>query len=102
VAVGVFLTAVRIFVQQLNTDTVKQVYTWMLGGLNISGWREVWTALPYATMAAIVVFLCARLLDVLTLGDAEAASLSIRPARMRLLLLAAASLATAAAVAVSG
>jgi hypothetical protein len=39
---------------------------------------------------------------VLTLGDAEAASLGIRPARVRLLLLAAASLATAAAVAVSG
>jgi hypothetical protein len=53
-------------------------------------------------MAAIVVFLRARLLDVLTLGDAEAASLGIRPARVRLLLLAAASLATAAVVAVSG
>jgi iron complex transport system permease protein len=98
--VASFLTAVQTFVQQLNTDTIKQVYTWMLGGLNISGWREVWIALPYVALAATVLCLCARLLDVLALGEAEAASLGIRPARVRLLLLAAASLA--AAVAVSG
>ncbi|MCU1680791.1 MAG: transporter permease [Amycolatopsis sp.] len=102
VAVASFLTAIQTFVQQLNTDTIKQVYSWMLGGLNTSGWQEVWIALPYVTVSAVVLCLCARLLDVLTLGDAEAASLGIHPARVRLLLLAAASLATAAAVSVSG
>ncbi|WP_020671580.1 FecCD family ABC transporter permease [Amycolatopsis nigrescens] len=102
VAVAAFLTAVQTFVQQFNTETIRQVYTWMLGGLNVSGWREVWIALPYIALAAVVLCLCARLLDVLTLGDAEAASLGIRPGRVRLLLLTAASLATAAAVAVSG
>ena len=102
VAVASFLTAVQTFVQQLNTDTIKQVYTWMLGGLNVTGWREVWIALPYVAAAAIVLCLCARLLDVLTLGDAEATALGLRPGRVRLLLLVAASLATAAAVAVSG
>lgn len=102
VAVAAFLTAIQTFVQQLNTDTIKQVYTWMLGGLNISGWHEVWLALPYIAAAAVVMCLCARLLDVLTLGDAEASSLGVRPGRVRLLLLVAASLATAAAVSVSG
>lgn len=102
VAVASFLTAVQTFVQQLNTDTIKQVYTWMLGGLNVSGWQEVWLALPYVVSAALVLCLCARLLDVLTLGDAEASSLGVRPGRVRLLVLLAASLATAAAVSVSG
>ncbi|SFQ35258.1 iron complex transport system permease protein [Amycolatopsis arida] len=102
VAVAAFLTAVQTFVQQLNTETIRQVYTWMLGGLNITGWKDVWLALPYVAAAAVVLCLCARLLDVLTLGDAEAASLGVRPGRVRLLLLTAASLATAAAVAVSG
>ncbi|PXY20648.1 FecCD family ABC transporter permease [Prauserella muralis] len=102
VAVTAFLTAIQTFVQQLNTDTIKQVYTWTLGGLNVSGWDDVGVALPYIVLAAIVLCACGRLLDVLALGDAEAASLGIRPGRVRLLLLAAASLATAAAVAVSG
>ncbi|HKS48744.1 MAG TPA: iron ABC transporter permease [Amycolatopsis sp.] len=102
VAVASFLTATQTFVQQLNTETIRQVYTWMLGGLNVSGWREVLLALPYIGVAAVVLCLSARLLDVLTLGDAEAASLGIRPGRVRLMLLSAASLATAAAVSVSG
>ncbi|NIH79337.1 FecCD family ABC transporter permease [Amycolatopsis viridis] len=102
VAVASFLTAVQTFAQQLNTDTIRQVYTWMLGGLSVSGWREVAIALPYVAVAAVVLCLSARLLDVLALGDAEAASLGLRPGRIRLVLLASASLATAAAVSVSG
>ncbi|WP_106178292.1 FecCD family ABC transporter permease [Prauserella shujinwangii] len=102
VAVASFLTAVQTFVQQLDTDTIEQVYTWMLGGLNLTGWREVWLALPYIALAAVVLCACARLLDVLGLGDAEAASLGVHAGRVRLVVLSAASLATAAAVAVSG
>lgn len=102
VAVTAFLTAIQTFVQQLNTDTIKQVYTWTLGGLNVSGWSDVWLCLPYVVLAAAVLVTSARLLDVLALGDAEAGSLGLRPGRIRLILLAAAALATAAAVAVSG
>jgi iron complex transport system permease protein len=102
VAVASFLTAVQTFAQQLNTDTIKQVYTWMLGGLNTTGWREVLITVPYIGLAGAVLCLCARLLDVLAVGDDEAASLGIHPGRVRLVVLLAASLATAAAVAVSG
>jgi iron complex transport system permease protein len=102
VAVASFLTAIQTFVQQLNTDTIKQVYSWMLGGLNTTGWREVLVTLPYIGLAGVTLCVCARLLDVLAVGDDEAASLGIHPGRVRLIVLLAASLATAAAVAVSG
>ncbi len=102
VAVAAFLTAVQTFVQQLDTNTIKQVYTWMLGGLNTSGWHDVLITLPYLVPSVIVLCLCARLLDVLALGDDEAVSLGVRPGRVRLVVLGAASLATAAAVSVSG
>ncbi|RZS34286.1 iron complex transport system permease protein [Herbihabitans rhizosphaerae] len=102
VAVASFLAAIQAFVQQLNTDTIKQVYTWMLGGLSTSGWREVLLTLPYIALAVVVLCLAARLLDVLSVGDEEASSLGLRPARVRMIVLLAASLATAAAVSVSG
>lgn len=102
VAVAAFLTAVQTFVQQLDTNTIKQVYTWMLGGLNTSGWQDVLITLPYLVPSVIVLCLCSRLLDVLALGDDEAVSLGVRPGRVRLAVLGAASLATAAAVSVSG
>ncbi|MFI7676821.1 FecCD family ABC transporter permease [Actinophytocola sp. NPDC049390] len=102
VAVASFLTAVQTFAQQLNTDTIKQVYSWMLGGLNTSGWTEVLVTLPYIGVAAAILCLCGRLLDVLAVGDDEAASLGINPGRVRVVVLLSASLATAAAVSVSG
>src|SRR5206468_6898942 len=53
-------------------------------------------------VSAAALLLHRRLLDVLTLGDDEAKSLGINVARVRLVLVAAATLGTAAAVAVSG
>ncbi|MQA16897.1 MAG: iron chelate uptake ABC transporter family permease subunit [Pseudonocardiaceae bacterium] len=102
VAVSAFLTAIQTFVQQANTETFREVYSFILGSLATAGWGEVLVLLPYVTVAALVLVACARLLDVLAVGDEEAAALGIRPGRVRLLLVLAASLATAAAVAVSG
>jgi cobalamin transport system permease protein len=58
--------------------------------------------LPYTALGAITIVFHRRLLDVMSLGDDEADSLGIRAARVRLIVVTAASLATAAAVAVSG
>jgi iron complex transport system permease protein len=102
VAVAAFLTAVQTFFQQLNTSTLQRLYSWILGGLATTGWQSVLLCLPYVGLGAVVLCLSARLLDVLTLGDDEAAALGIRPGRVRLLVVCAASLATAGAVAVSG
>jgi len=102
VAVASFLTAVQTFVQQQNSETLREVYTWILGRLATAGWADVVLILPYAVASITVLLLHGRLLDVMGLGDDEAESLGLRPARVRLAVIVAASLATAAAVAVAG
>ena len=102
VAVAAFLTAVQTYLLQRNIETITEVYSWLLGRLATSGWREVLLMLPYAALAMVVVLAHRRELDVLSLGDDEASSLGLHPQRSRYLLVAAASLGTAAAVAVSG
>jgi iron complex transport system permease protein len=102
VTVASFLTAVQTFVQQRNTDTVQEVYAWILGQLETSGWREVAIALPYMAASWAVLLVHGRLLDVLAVGDEEAASLGVSVSRVRLLVLGAATLGTAVAVALSG
>jgi iron complex transport system permease protein len=102
VTVASFLTAVQTFVQQRNTDTVQEVYAWLLGQLETSGWREVAIAVPYMAASWGVLLLHGRLLDVLAVGDEEALSLGVNVSRVRLLVLGAATLGTAAAVALSG
>ncbi len=102
VAVAAFLTAIQTYLLQQHTETIREVYSWLLGSLATDGWGEVVLLLPYAAVAAVVVLVHRRELDVLSVGDDEAASLGLHPQRSRIILVAAASLGTAAAVAVSG
>ena len=102
VTVASFFTALQTFVQQRNTDTLQQVYSWILGGIPSSGWSDVVLILPYVTGAAAVILLYRRVVDVLSLGDDEAATLGVNVKRVRLVLVVAATVGTAAAVAVSG
>ncbi len=102
VAVAAFFTAVQTYLQQRNTDTIRQVYSWILGRLSTTGWSEVLSLLPYVAVCAVVLLLHRRLLDVMAVGDAEADSLGIRSGRVRAVVVIAATLGTAAAVAVSG
>jgi iron complex transport system permease protein len=102
VAVASFLTAVQTYVQQRESETLQEVYAWILGTLGTVGWREVAVIAPYVAVSGVAILLHRRLLDVMSLGDEEAESLGVRTARVRLIVVVAATLATAAAVAVSG
>lgn len=102
VAVASFLTAVQTYVQQRNAETVREVFSWILGRLATNGWSEVGLILPYVGVSTVVILLHRRLLDVLAIGDEEAAGLGVSVTRVRLAVVAAATLGTAAAVAVGG
>ena len=58
--------------------------------------------LPYVVVSVVVLLLNRRSLDVLAVGEDEATSLGLDARRIRLIVVVAASLGTAAAVAVSG
>ncbi|HJC60293.1 MAG TPA: iron ABC transporter permease, partial [Candidatus Dietzia intestinigallinarum] len=66
------------------------------------GWAEVTRILPYVIVSVAVIFLFRRTLDVMAVGDVEAATLGIAPARVRLVLISVATLGTAAVVSASG
>jgi iron complex transport system permease protein len=58
--------------------------------------------LPYVALAAVVILLHRRLLDALMVGEEEVTSLGISVRRVRLVVVIAATLGTAAVVAVGG
>lgn len=102
VTVASFFTAAQTFVQQQNTETLQEVTAWILGGIPSSGWTDVAVLAPYVALTAIVILAHRRVVDVLSLGDTEAASLGVDVRRVRLTLVVAATVGTAAAVSVSG
>jgi len=102
IAVASFLTAVQTFIQQQNAETLRQVYSWILGRLGTTGWDDARIALPSVVVAVSILWLVRRLLDVIEVGDLEAESLGLNVGRLRVVVVVAASLATAAAVSVAG
>jgi len=90
------------FVKFMAGDNVAGLVFWLLGGLSGRTWGEaalVWTTLALGLCVALFL---ARDLDALSLGDEHAGALGVSVTRVRLTLLSAASLMTAACVAVSG
>lgn len=102
VAVAAFATAVQTYLLQRNVETLREVYSWILGRLVTVGWSEVVSLLPYAVVSSAVLLGSRRLLDVLGIGDEEASALGLNVGRVRWVVVVAATLATAAAVSVSG
>lgn len=102
VAIAALLAAVQTYLLQRHAESLRVVYGWLLGRLSTVGWSEVRVVLPLLLVTAVVLILLSGTLDVLAVGDEEAATLGIRPGPTRALILAFASLGTATAVAVSG
>ena len=102
VAVTSLATAIQTFVLYRNNDVIREVYSWILGRLSTATWRDVRLVFPYIAVSCVVLLLHRRQLDVLRVGDDEAASLGMRVSRVRLVVVIAATMGTAAAVSVSG
>ena len=102
VAITSLATAIQTFVLYRNSNVIREVYSWILGRLSTATWRDVRLVAPYIVVSCVVLLLHRRQLDVMRVGDDEAASLGMQVGRVRLIVVLAATLGTAAAVAVSG
>ena len=102
VAVVSLFTAIQTFVLQRNNDVIREVYSWILGRVSNATWSDVRLVLPYVVVSSAVLLLHRRHLDLFRVGDDEAASLGSDVARVRIIIVIAATMGTAAVVSVSG
>jgi iron complex transport system permease protein len=101
-AVGSLLAAGLAMAMYLSGAALRQIFTYLLGSFDAASWVRLAGALPIVVVATAAILLRARSLNGLLLGEETAANLGINVARERGILLGLASLATAAAVAISG
>lgn len=102
VVVGSVCSAASAALILRGEDRARQVLVYTLGDLSFSGWRDLGAVAPYALLGGGALLLLARALDTLQLGDLTARSLGVPVERLRLLVVVAASVATAGAVAYVG
>jgi ABC-type Fe3+-siderophore transport system permease subunit len=103
VAVGAFCGAVTTAVVSLaEASALRNAYLWLWGGLSGASWDTVALVAVYVPLPLVVLLAAARPLDLLTLGEEPARYLGTDVAVTRRRVYLAASLLTAAAVAVAG
>ena len=83
-------------------DQLPAIIFWLLGSLSAIRKGEVWTALPLVLIGLVPLVLLRWRINVLSLGDDEAKALGVEAGRLRMIVIAAATLMTASVVAISG
>ncbi len=102
VALGALWGSVVSYLIINSGDKIHGIIFWMMGSFSLSDWSEVGVVFPYILVGIIVILLHSRSLNVMQLDEEQAQQLGINVERVKLILLAAATLITAAAVSFVG
>jgi iron complex transport system permease protein len=83
-------------------DQLPAIVFWLLGSFSAIRKAEVWSAAPLMLTGIVPLALLRWRINVLSLGDDESKALGVEAGRLRLIVIAAATLMTASAVAIAG
>lgn len=102
VVLGSSFSAATSFTMLLAREQAVGVLAWLLGSFGFASWRQLGSVLPLLLPALPLVAFAARALDVLQLGEEQASQLGLPVEGIKLVLVVASTLMTAAAVSISG
>lgn len=102
VVIGSSLSAMTSFLMLASNERAAAVLSWLLGSFAFASWSKIAVVTPFILLALLVTFLSARALNLLQLGEEAAAQLGLSVEMFKYGLIMVATLATAAAVSVSG
>jgi iron complex transport system permease protein len=98
VALGALWGSIVSYLIINSGEKMHGIIFWLMGSFALSDWSEVKIVLPYVVVGVAVILLYSRSLNIMQLDEEQAQQLGINVERVKLILLAAATLITAAAV----
>jgi iron complex transport system permease protein len=102
VALSALLGSITSYLILSSGNKLHSIIFWMMGSFSSSDWSEVLIVLPYVAIGTAVIVIFARLLNVMQLDEEQAQQLGVNVESFKLILLAAATLITAASVSFVG
>ncbi|MCZ8516383.1 iron ABC transporter permease [Paenibacillus filicis] len=102
VVMQAFLGAFVSLMVALSKTVINEIIFWTMGSLALRGWSYTLVLLPYLAIGAAVLLGFGRSMNLLAVGERQAAYLGVNVERTKLVVLIASTLITAAAVSVSG
>lgn len=97
---GAMISALLLLTNQF--PEVQAILGWLIGGLRGRGWSHLWIVIVPATLSIGLLFVFARDINLLLLGEETAQGLGVNVPRTRFILLALVSLATGSVVSITG
>ncbi|MEE8421962.1 MAG: iron ABC transporter permease [Dehalococcoidia bacterium] len=102
VAISALFGSATSFILITGGELARPILTFLFGSFNTASWNRLIVAAPYLVIGALVVAAFGRILNVLQLDEEQAAQLGVDVTKVKLIVLAAASLVAATAVSVAG
>lgn len=102
VVVGSFAGALVSFLMTLADQDLHRVVLWLMGSLGQTDLGLFWMVAPYLLIGGAILCWLSPALNIISMGDETASSLGINVERLKILVIMAGSLVTAAAVAAAG
>ncbi len=102
IIVSAILSSGISFIKMMAGEEVSAIVFWLMGSLSSRRWSDVLLVTPFVLVGAVIAYVFANDLNVMTLGEREARTLGVNTKRIRLMYLILGSCITAACVAVSG
>ena len=102
VAVSSFATSLMSFLLLRSSGEIRRAISWLLGGVSLIGWDVTLALIPYLALGMTILILHGYSLNLLQFGDDQASQMGLDVRRAKLMIIAAASLITAAAVSFAG
>jgi len=102
VAVGAFLSSITSYLVTTSGNRVHGIIFWLLGTFSLTDWWQVAIIAPYILGGIIVILCLARPLNIMQLDEEQAQQLGINVEKIKVVILVAATVSTAAAVCFCG
>ncbi len=104
IAIGSFLNALITLSVYLsdNPFQMRSIFYWLIGGFESTRWEHLYVSIPIILISMLFLLYKSKEINLIMIGDEYASSLGINVNRTLLLCLLFTSLATSAAVSVSG
>ncbi|NLX46700.1 MAG: iron ABC transporter permease [Euryarchaeota archaeon] len=102
IAVGAMLSALVSLLTYIAGDQMAGIVYWTMGNLTNAKWENIMIVAPLIFAGGLIMVSSSRDLNAMMLGDAHALDLGVEVRKVRLQLLVASALVTAAAVAFVG
>ena len=102
IAVNSFLLAIISIIRLVSGEAIHAIMAWIFGSLVACNWNYVKIALPFVIIGVALIYVFARDLNIILLGEEQARHLGVDTERLKRIMLASATLITAAAVSISG